>query len=116
MPLERASTRARTEPRFGLALGVPHRPANGLRTGRRDAPLLRGSARNRDGPLEEILKLWDSKDRNDVRKTASDPAVFEANRQFFRSITSSRLLAKIDYGAYAIFFIAHSIPSDKGLC
>lgn len=71
---------------------------------------------NRDGPLEEILKLWDSKDRNDVRKTASDPAVFEANRQFFRSITSSRLLAKIDYGAYAIFFIAHSIPSDKGLC
>src|SRR5437667_5286286 len=38
--------------RLGLALGVPPCPNNGLRTGRRDAPLLRGSARNRDGPPE----------------------------------------------------------------
>src|SRR5207248_5863579 len=52
MPLERASAGSRTEPRFGLALGVPHCRANGLRTGRRDESLLRGSARNRGGPLE----------------------------------------------------------------
>src|SRR3989442_7011180 len=40
------------QPRLGLALGVPRCPTNGLRTGRRDAPLRRGSARNRDGPPE----------------------------------------------------------------
>src|SRR6266704_1795146 len=50
--LERASVRSRTEPRFGLALGIPHCPTNGLRAGRRDAPLLRGSARDRDGSPE----------------------------------------------------------------
>src|SRR5438034_4443105 len=60
MPLERASARSRTEPRFGLALGVPHCPANGLRTGRRDESLLRGSARNRGGPLELIHHQGDA--------------------------------------------------------
>src|SRR5438094_1192039 len=40
---------SRPEPRFGLALSVPDCLANGLRTGGRDEPLLRGRARNRGG-------------------------------------------------------------------
>src|SRR5437899_10350977 len=48
------------QPRLGLALGVPHCPTNGLRTGRRDAPLLRGSARNRDGPPESLHHQGDA--------------------------------------------------------
>src|SRR5207247_1614977 len=43
---------SRPEPRFGLALRVPDCLANGLRTGGRDEPLLRGRARNRGGSPE----------------------------------------------------------------
>src|SRR5438309_4113344 len=50
----------RKQPRRGLALGVPHCPTNGLRTGRRDEPLLRGSARNRDGPPESLHHQGDT--------------------------------------------------------
>jgi hypothetical protein len=64
-------------------------------------------AANANGSLQDVLSLWDSRDREAIRKLASDPAVFEGNRNFYRGITSSHLLARISYGNYDIFFVQH---------
>jgi len=68
-----------------------------------------------NGTLEEFLKLWDPKDRDGIRAVASDPKLFEGNQNFYRSISASRLVAKVYYGTYEIFFVAHSTPSAKTL-
>ena len=60
-----------------------------------------------NGSLDDVLRMWDPKDRDAIRKVASDPTLFEGNRNFYRSITSSRLLAKVSYGTYDIFFVQH---------
>jgi len=60
-----------------------------------------------NGSLDDVLRMWDPKDRDAIRKVASDPSIFEGNRNFYRSITSSRLLAKVSYGTYDIFFVQH---------
>lgn len=60
-----------------------------------------------NGSLDDVLRMWDPRDRDAIRKVASDPSIFEGNRNFYRSITSSRLLAKVSYGTYDIFFVQH---------
>jgi hypothetical protein len=62
---------------------------------------------NANGSLDDVLRMWDPRDRDAIRKVASDPSLFEGNRNFYRSITSSRLLAKVSYGTYDIFFVQH---------
>ena len=64
-------------------------------------------ATNTNGSLQDVLSMWDPRDREAIRKLASDPALFEGNRNFYRGITSSRLLARISYGSYDIFFVRH---------
>jgi hypothetical protein len=68
-----------------------------------------------NGTLEEFLKQWDTRDRENIRKVASDPKLFEGNQNFYRSITASRLLAKVHYGSYEIFYVAHTTPGVKAL-
>jgi len=62
---------------------------------------------NANGSLDDVLRMWDPRDRDAIRKVASDPSLFEGNRNFYRSITSSRLLARVSYGTYDIFFVQH---------
>jgi len=62
---------------------------------------------NANGSLDDVLRMWDPRDRDAIRKLASDPSLFEGNRNFYRGITSSRLLAKVSYGTYDIFFVQH---------
>jgi hypothetical protein len=62
---------------------------------------------NANGSLDDVLRMWDARDRDSIRKIASDPSLFEGNRNFYRSITSSRLLARVSYGTYDIFFVQH---------
>lgn len=66
---------------------------------------------NANGSLEDVLRLWDPKDREAIRKIASDPTIFEGNRNFYRSITVSRLMARVSYGTYDIFFVQHTTQS-----
>jgi hypothetical protein len=68
---------------------------------------------NRDGSLDEILSLWDAKERSDIRKVAADPSIFKSNKNFFRNITATRLLARVSYGSFEIFFVAHTLATAK---
>lgn len=65
-------------------------------------------ATNRRGSLEELLQLWNPAERADIRRLASDPQAFDANRKFYTSIGKSFLKAKIYYGSYAIFIVRHT--------
>jgi hypothetical protein len=67
---------------------------------------------NGNGTLEEVLKLWDSRERESIRKVASDPTLFEGNQKFYRNITASHLLAKVHYGTYQIFFVSHALGTN----
>src|SRR5260221_12493832 len=62
---------------------------------------------NANGSLDDVLRMWDARDRDTIRKVASDPSLFDGNRNFYRSITSSRLLTRVSYGTYDIFFVHH---------
>jgi hypothetical protein len=62
---------------------------------------------NANGSLDDVLRMWDPRDRDAIRKVASDTSIFEGNRNFYRGITSSRLMARISYGTYDIFFVQH---------
>ncbi len=62
---------------------------------------------NANSSLDDVLRMWDPRDRDTIRQVASDPSLFEGNRNFYRSITSSRLLARVSYGTYDIFFVQH---------
>lgn len=62
---------------------------------------------NSNGSVDDVLRMWDPRDRDAIRKLASDTSIFEGNRNFYRGITSSRLLARISYGTYDIFFVQH---------
>jgi hypothetical protein len=72
-------------------------------------------ATNREGSLEDVLKLWDPKDRDQIRKLASDPKLFEGNRNFYRSIEESAVVVRVNYGPYQIFFVKHAGPTLKPL-
>jgi len=61
-----------------------------------------------NGTIDDILKLWDVPDRDAIRRTASDPQAFEGNRNFYRGITTSMLLAKMLYGPYEVLFVKHA--------
>jgi hypothetical protein len=62
---------------------------------------------NANGSLDDVLRMWDPRDRDAIRKVASDSSIFEGNRNFYRGVTSSRLMARISYGTYDIFFVQH---------
>lgn len=64
---------------------------------------------NANGSVEDVLHLWAPQERESVRKMASDPTLFEGNRNFYRRIIASRLLATIYYGSYEILFVQHTI-------
>lgn len=63
---------------------------------------------NRRGGLEEVLQLWNPPERPEIRKVASDPQAFEANRKLYATIGKSFLRAKIYYGSYVIFIVRHT--------
>lgn len=65
-------------------------------------------ATNRRGGLEELLQLWNPPERPEIRKRASDPQTFEANRKLYATIGKSFLKAKIYYGSYVIFIVRHT--------
>lgn len=65
-------------------------------------------ATNRRGTLEELLQLWNPPERTEIRRLASDPQLFDANRKFYGTIAKSFLRAKIYYGSYVIFIVRHT--------
>ena len=70
--------------------------------------LAKAIAINKNGTLEEVLSIWNPSEREDIKKVASDPKIFEANRKFYSTIEKSSLKAKILYGTYTIYIVNHS--------
>lgn len=66
-----------------------------------------------NGTLDDLLKFWAKGDRENIKKLASDPKLFEGNRNYYKSITQSHLLARVDYGSYEILYVSHSTGSGK---
>ena len=67
----------------------------------------------RSASLDEIINSWAPADRSEIRQLLSNEKTLEGNRGFYRNITTSTILARIDYGSYWIFMVRHSGPALK---
>jgi len=102
-----------TGQQFGKGVSIPAQPSGGVKLPDDVAFLSALFAADVSGSLEDILKLWDAPDRDAIRGAASDPKAFEANRNFYRGITSSSLLATMQYGPYEILFVKHTLSQTN---
>jgi len=71
--------------------------------------VMRIVAVNATGTLDEMLQLWDTAERDDVRRMASNPSNWDANRKLYAAMTGTSFVARMEYGEYLIFFVKHAL-------
>lgn len=60
---------------------------------------------NREGTREEILALWDPKEKAEIGRDLDDPALFNRNRMTYENRKSSAFVLKVRYGPYVLFLV-----------
>ena len=60
---------------------------------------------NREGTKEEILALWDPKERAEIARDLDDPKMFSRNQLFYQSMKDSSFVLKARYGEYTLFLV-----------
>lgn len=70
---------------------------------------------NKNKSPEEILKLWQPEDKNEIKSLMSNAKYLERNSAFFRNIKNSRLMGYIEYGDFIICYIEHDVKGMSSL-
>ncbi len=60
------------------------------------------------GTSQDVLNLWAPAERDAMKSTISDAAMFAGSKSFYKKTQMSAFMVKVLYGSYTIFLIQHS--------
>jgi hypothetical protein len=62
---------------------------------------------NASGTADQVVELWNPVERQSIKEMISKGDIFTRNRALFAAITESRLVARLNYGSFILFYVEH---------
>lgn len=71
---------------------------------------------NVSGTADQVVELWNPVERQSIKEMISKGDIFTRNRALFATITESRLVARLNYGSFILFYVEHErLPSQHNV-
>ena len=65
---------------------------------------------NAKGTAAQVVELWNPAERENIKNVISKEDIFTRNQALFSTITESRLVARMNFGQFIIFYVEHKRP------
>jgi hypothetical protein len=62
---------------------------------------------NANGTEDQVVALWIPSERESMKEMISKGEIFTRNKALFATITQSRLVARLNYGSFILFYVEH---------
>lgn len=62
---------------------------------------------NAKGTPDEVLEVWNPPERESIKAMVAKPDLFARNKAINANISETRMVARINYGVFTLFFVEH---------